>query len=291
MPFSFKKFLVSVLLAGSVLSSNSCAVKDALYTPSEADRQFIKITKEELRYEVIVKQSGKTLWIYVPGARDIFKIKPSGKPSAPAARPFSVEYADGRFEDRQFILEYDIIPATKPPKPNTVATGYSTEFTEEYGKITGAIGRVYLNTQEPPEFIVTVFADTKNGIEVVNTIYTLDLRQYYSSSVPYEEYLLRVLSETNGNPEIINDTTGQHLPYLEVALSDFLARQITNRVAFKFQQSDFPPKNSIPQELLAIVQSTVHAYDFSDFDALKLHDVRSQAQETFNREQVLTAVK
>ncbi len=262
------------------------------YTPSEADQQFIKIAKEEFQYDVAVKQFGNTLWIYVPGTHDIFKIKPSGKPSAPAAvRPFSVQYLDGRFEGRQMILEYDIIPATKPSKANTLATGYSPEFTEKYGKITNAISRAYLNMEALPEFIVTVFADTKNGIEVINTVFTQDLKQYYLSAIPYEEYLLRVLTETNGSPEIINDTAGEHLPYSEMTLSSFLARQVTNRVTFKFQQSDFPPQKSIFEELLTIVQNTFRAYDFSDFDTVVLEDVRSHAQETFNYEQVLTVVK
>lgn len=258
-----------------------------LYTPSEADQQFLKIVKEEFKYDATVKQVGKTLWIYMPGARDIFKIKPAAQQNEAKGRPFSVQYADGRFEGRQMILEYDIIPATKPSKPNTLSTGYSTEFTEEYGKITNAISRAYLNMENLPEFIVVIFADTKNGIEVVNTIYTQDLRQYYLSAIPYEEYLLRVLTESNGNPDIVNDATGQHLAYSEVALKDFLARQIVNRINFKFQQSDFPPQNTISQELLAIVQNAFRAYDFTDFDALTLQDVRSQTQETFSREQVL----
>ena len=116
---------------------------------SEADQKFVDILQNEFHYKPIVKSVGKTVWIYVPNDKEIFNYrasKNSEKNVNKSSKKFSVEYLDGKFEDNNFIINYDIIPAVGTPKDAGFSNGYTDNFNEEYRNVLGAITRVYLNT-------------------------------------------------------------------------------------------------------------------------------------------------
>lgn len=263
-----------------------CALQDTSYTPSDAEQKLITTLQDEFHYRPVVKSVGKTLWIYLAGRRDIFRFKASNDVSQAPARKFTVVYLNGNFENKTFVLEYDIAPATKSERSNGLSTAYTEEFNQEYRNLLGAIAQVYLNTQQPPDFIVIVFADIKNGIEVINTLCLEDFKKYQASALPYEEYSLRVLSESKGNPKIINDDMGGHIAYGDVPWSDFLLRQIVKRILFKYQQSDFEPGEDTERELLTIARETLRLYNFEDFTAIKLHDLKEDVNRTIGREEL-----
>ena len=275
------------VLALSVFLLNSCSFKDVSYTPSEADEHFLKIAKDELHENPVIKAAGKTLWIYLPSEREIYTLKPSAKPHDTQPPPaFSVQYLDGKFENHIFRVEYDIIKPIKSSKSGSLATGYSEAFGREYSNITSAIIQSYLNANPLPDFIAIVFADIKRGIEIVNTICVEDLKNYQIGSLPYEEYVLRVLNESNGNPDIINDTQGKHLNVAEISWEEFLSKQITNRIAFKFQQSSQPPSGNIEKEILGVIQQSFQNYRFTGYDGVQLKDIRSGVQKDFSPQTV-----
>lgn len=213
----------------------------------------------------------------MPGERDIFKYKAGESAEQIPQKKFSVEYLDGKFEDNYFVIGYDIIPAFKASKDNGLSSSYTDAFNEEYRNVFGAVARSYTDAQTPPDFIGVIFADIKNGIAMINIFNTDDFKQYQSSAMPYEEYLLRALSETKGDTSMIGDWEGKHFDFKEISWPDFLTSQIINRINFKYQKSDFAPEEDTVKEIAKIVFTTVSYYHFTDFIGVKINDLRNSS--------------
>jgi hypothetical protein len=270
--FSVFAFL---LLAG-------CALKETPYSPSQAEKQFIKIAKEEHHLNAVLKSTGKTLWIYFPLEHDLFLIKAGQEEPKNIQKKMSLEYLDGAFKDNVFSFQYDIVPVSKSTKNNGMNTGYTEDFSKAHQGAINAVTRAFLETKEAPEFIVLVFADIKNGLEVNIILYLQDLVKYQTGALPYEEYQNRVLTETRGSQEIIGDNTGAHINYQEIAFPGFIVKQIINKVTFKYQRSDFAPDEDTEREILKIIQSTFTSYQMTDFKEVQLEDLRSDTHRVYS---------
>lgn len=257
-------------------------------TPVEADKKLIKTLTDEFHYKVVLKNFGKTLWIYLPKDRDIFLLKGSRQEeSRPKPKRFSVQFLEGNFADKTFHFEYDIISNIKSPKNNGVSSDYSEEFNQTYRNLLGAVGEVYLNTAQPPEFIIVVIADIRHGVEIQNTFYLEDFKKYQAYAIPYEEYILRVLTQTRGSPMFIGDADGNHISG-EITLDQFLTDQMVHRINFKYQNSDFEPGDDAEGEILKVISQVVGAYQFTDFAAVELSNLRHSKTYHFNQQQLKT---
>ncbi len=251
---------------------------------SEINREFADLLKSEYGFgDIVLRQAGETVWLYVPGERGLFTFRAS-RPTGPARRDFSVEYIDGEFRDRVLVIEYDIIPATRTEGSQGLSTAYSEAFSKEYRAVFSALGRAYLENEDKPRFFVHVAADIVKGAEVVNTFYLKDIIRYQTGALPHEEYQKRVLSKTRGDLNIVGDADGRHVAFRDIALGDFLAEQIVNRVKFKYQRSDFPPSAGPASEVLAVVARTFDYYDFADFSEVVLVDLRNDETLRVNRD-------
>ncbi|MDE2028533.1 MAG: hypothetical protein KGJ11_08330, partial [Candidatus Omnitrophica bacterium] len=62
---------------------------------------------------------------------------------------------------------------------------------------------------------------------------------------------------------------------------DFLAKQIVNRIRFKFTQSDFPPQQGYERAILSIIANTLHYYHFKDFKEVRTDDIRTKKKMIF----------
>ena len=255
--------------------------------PSEADQKFLKIMKKESpTIAPILKTIGQTLWIYIPRKRGLLMYKAkehAGTEETKKQRNLSLEYVDGRADDKNFFVEYDIFPRKKTSKDNGLTSGSTKGFIEDYQRVFSVISRVYFNAQTPPRFIVVVFADIISGIEIIDTSYLEDYKRYQTSALPYEEYMLREQSETKGNPTIVNDAAGDHINYHDLSWGDFLIKQIVKRIEFKYQQSDFEPTEDTQGEILKIVKQTFDAYHFEDFNTVELRDLHDGMTRSFGQ--------
>ncbi len=283
------KFLKRCAAACLVLfCAASCSTKETPYSPSQADQEFLKTLREESKAEAIVNRIGQTLWIYIPQKQNILAFKAvekNSEDSAPKQRKFSIQYLKSAFQDKTLTIEYDIILSIKSlPDDKNLKTDYTEEFSPLYRGAYAAILRSYSSSQNPPLFIVLIFADIQNGIFVQNTFYLDDFKQYQESILPYEEYVQRVLSETKGDTKLIGDETGASLVPQEVLWGDFLAKQITNRIEYKYYRSDFEPGDDAQTEILNIARETLDAYSFKDFSAVELRDVRSGVTRSFGQD-------
>jgi len=192
----------------------------------------------------------------------------------------------------KFVVKYDISETRKYPKE----LGYNSIYTDAFSKaqriIVSAIFRSYadldmvpgdvtyadkekdrkhkalvdahFNRPRPPEFFVMVIADIERGIAAESIIYFEDLKQAMSvpPAIPQEEYSKRYLSRVYGLAKMIGDETGHTLDIRKMTMPEFLAKQIENRVKFKYTRSIFKPGEDAEAEIDAIVNRTLRYYGF-----------------------------
>jgi len=277
-----KKNLAIFFIVLCVLSL-SCTMKKP-WKGHDIDEAFLRILHQQGHTKAITQRVGKTLWIYLPEKRELLRYAAAEPTDNPPKRQMTVQYVDAKFEGETFFIEYDLVLATKPQKNLGLSSAYSEKFNQEYRDVTTAILQTYLDSEDPPVFIALVFADIKTGIEMISIFNAQDFLHYQTSGVPQEEFNLRIISETKGDKKIIDDWAGRHLQGYDIPWPDFLSRQIVNRINFKYQRSDFPPGVETEKEILSLVAATVKAYDFKNFQAVKLLDLRSGVSNTFGKE-------
>jgi hypothetical protein len=266
------------------LAITGCSPVASSFSPSKADATFVKIVQDETKDAVKIFWAQKTLWVYLPAAdREIYTIASNPQSTTQPERKFSLQYVDGQYTEDTFTLEYDVITPTKTTAGAGLSTQYTESFNTQYRNVLTAVTRAYFSSQEPPEFIVIVFADIAKGVEIQNTINAADLKKYFASTLAPEEYSVRVLSETKGSTDIIGDTQGRHLDIQPVAWPDFIIRQTAQRLRYKFQNSQFPPDDTPQAEVLKALATTTLIYDFKDFSSVVLKDLRTQTAKRFSR--------
>lgn len=285
-------FHLSCLLILIFLSACSNTKSDPETTLPEAHQKFLRLCREEYKLDVVIKPLAHTVWIYVPLKENLMVISaaktPPLKSNQPATKP-AVRFIDASFKDGTFLVEYDI--AAQKAYPNT--PGYKFEYTQSYQKVNQriltAVARSFFDAKKDGEsasspalnFFVITIADITGGIEITNTFYLDDLKRYMAmESIPQEEYMQRNLFEVKGNAASIGDIDGRHLDYREITMPEFLAKQMVQRVNFKYQQSSFPPSGDTRTEILQIAAHTLRYYDFTDFASLRLRDLSADSTET-----------
>lgn len=277
-------FLLAALWLAVSLAG--CESSPKSYTKNEADESFLRIMKNEFSYNVKTFWAKDTLWIYLPiEDAALYKIA-AGQKTPPTEKKFSLEFFDGTFKENSFVFEYDIINATKVGGGAGLSTRPTDEFNTYYRNIITGISRSYFSADKPPEFIVLVLADIKNGMEAEQTIYLLDLKKYFSYALPPDEYSMRALTETRGDAKITGDTEGRHLHPTAVTWSDFLTRQVTQRVRSKFQNSELPENETAKGIILKMTAMTMMTYDYENYGGVILNDLRAKQTETFTRAQI-----
>ncbi len=315
---TFKHYFFLLLLA---CITCGCFKTPVLETTSlsSAHQKFLKICSDEYKYTVKVIPVGETVWIYVPSEDSIFDIKATPKKHLPPAAPkesWSIQFLESAYKDKTLSVHYDM----NLTKKYDINPGYQNKWSEEQNKkqqnIMSAISRTYFDvgnvpgditfegsikdqthhdlvkayvkTDKPPEFVVIIYADIKRGIAIKTISYFNDMKQALSSlqTLPYEEYVKRYVSEIYGDEDLIGDKTGSRLKTEEIHLGDFLAKQIENRIKFQFTQSGFPPTGEVQDEIWNIIAQTCRLYNFKDFEKIKLTDLQTEKESTFDKSQL-----
>ncbi len=284
-----KPFMKFFLLIAAVLLNGCAEKKPEFITPSEATNKLIQICKEDYDINIVTHQMGKTLWIYLPFKNHLVDYKASSPNPFTAKKTDEnkplLEYVEGKFENNNFNIEYSIDNKNNYPVKDR---GYSSSYTEEFQTaqraVYTALVRAYgdsadTSTEKLPQFIVTTITDLEKGLELESILYYEDLKRVSSNppDLTQEEFLKRYVSDLRGNENGIGDETGEHINYRDIQLPDFLAKQIENRITFKFQNSDFPPSENTKDEIIQIVQDTLKAYQFTDYQAIQLKDLKDNS--------------
>lgn len=261
---------------------------------TEAQQRLEDKCREEFNLYILSRQVGKTLYIYLPTDKPIFDYeaqKEKGQPLETTKKKtsFNINFLETHFKERNFLIEYDI---TDQKKTSQRDYGYSSSYSESYIKqqndLFVALSTIYVDTkpadnETPIDFIVIIIRDIKKGIEASSTIYFNDFKRYMAGDLPWEEFMKRFLPDTKGSQKFIGDETGKHVEYIDIQLSDFLAKQMLNRIQFRFQRSDFTPDIKFEDELLSEVANTLNYYKFDAFDYVKLDNLRDNKKYMFDK--------
>lgn len=261
-------------------------------SPSEAHQKLVNTLKEEYALDVTTKEFEDTLWMYFPLEENFLNMRVKDKGAAPsssvASTPVAIHFLEGDFSDRQFTIRYDISPSKVYAKD----PGYTLEFTEDYQakqrNILTAISRAYADAEDGPTFFVLVAADIVRGLETRVFLHIDDLKRAYTDQTFHEEYAKRVISDQPfGDPAAIGDKTGKHVHFYNITLPEFLAKQMTFRINFKYTRSAFPPTGTPEKEILKIAAETVGAYNFTDFDGVQLRNLSDQMTHKVAQEELV----
>ena len=227
--------------------------------------------------DVNTKFLGKTLWIYLPYQKNIFKFVANR--FAQISKCMTV-YLKGDFSEQKFYFEYQAMSLLKSEKDKGYTYALADEINEDFQYLLNVINRVYFNAKEQPEFYVIVMADISNGVEFIYTIYNDDLKKAYNNAIASEEYNKRILRDIRGNLRIINDMIGRHLTYQEINFSQFLTEQIAQRIRYEFAGADFQVCKMPEEEILKIFSYVLRTYEFQDFQKITLKNLSTGAQIT-----------
>jgi hypothetical protein len=270
----------------------ACAEGSLPIPLSKANKTFLAYC-QEYKYDCTLRQTGNTLWIYLPVEFNIVGIKAtmegpsSSKKSIPS---FTVKYLEAEFRDRVFAIEYDIEKTYAYDKQYGYQSIYTDKFQEVQNAVLSIIKQTYFDVpkQEAPEFIYLVIADIISGIKAENLLYFDDYKRAMSlpSSFTQEEYAMRYISQFVGDQSIIGDKKGKHLDYAPITFPVFLAKQMVNRINFKYQRSSFPPSEDTNNEVLQLVKETLNAYAFKSYELVVLKDLRKGEDYSFSRSQL-----
>lgn len=255
--------------------------KEPLLSKDEAEIKFIRLCKDEYDLDAHTKLIGNTFWIYIPYQQDLLKFKANR--FASAASNFTVDYLNGEYEQEIFRFEYQIKPLLKSEENKGYTYSLTDELSEQLRNLLNLIYRVYFNSQEQPEFYRLVMADIVNGVEIVYTIYGLDLKKAYNNAIASEEYYKRILQDIKGGMSIINDRTGRHLNYQETNFGEFLTRQIVQRIRIKFLAGGFKTEDTTEQEILKIISYCLKVYEFKNYWEVILKNLSTGKQTTKSR--------
>jgi hypothetical protein len=222
---------------------------------------------------------GKTVWVYMPFEGPLTDVKASRKsPTLASVTPekkWEVHHINVSTENRSVTVNYDI--RTKPAYAKDA--GYTSTYTETfntmYQKALNALRHGYFDAETPPDFAVLIFADITRGIKLSYTVNLNDYKFYSVGQLPQEEFTKRMITEFSGDEALINDTTGASLRAVDIVWLDFLARQIENRVNFRFGRSSFPPSDDTDSEILHQIYQAFNAYQFSDCDSIILNNLET----------------
>ncbi|MFH1190948.1 MAG: hypothetical protein V1670_01970 [Candidatus Omnitrophota bacterium] len=273
-----------------ILFFSACSSSISPSFSKENITQAVKdICKKEYDLSIFTKLSGKTLWVYMPLENII--IKPD-RPEKYIER-FLLEDTRNTLEENILKVNYLIRPTTENEKQQEMVLDKSVN--EKIFNVLQVIRRVLFSLsnskQDAPHFFCIVTADIKNGFEIKQIFYFLDLKKLSYSFISQTEYQHRIIQDTIISAEIIGDETGNHLNYQDITFEEFLASQIQSRIKLKFQKPEVEVNADIDKEVLKIVTYTLNTYKFKDFTLVELANLASGKKIILNQTAILTNPK
>lgn len=280
-------FLVSCVLC--LVSLIGCCKPPAPITElSEAHKKFLQTCEEELSINVKTTLFPNTMYIYIPVDFDLLNTKASMpnpfKISTPSKKR-QLNFVDTNIIDEKIQIEYDITPLTNYPKDLGYQSSYNERFSSIHNNVLQILNQSYGNLeddQKPMDFIALFIVDIRNGIAIANTFYLKDLQMVMAQALPQDEYVKRYISDITGSQQFVDNPTGRGLKFHDITWPEFIAKQITYRINFKYTRSSFPPEKNDSEEILSIIRDAVLAYDFKEFDSIKLKNLADNDIQAFD---------
>jgi len=244
------------------------------------------ICKKEYKVTVKAKLAGETLWIYLP-VEDMFT--KADKPEKYSEK-FSVDYSQGEFKEGVLKMEYLI--RSIPEKEKSQDYKYDKAVLEKVNNVWKVLRRVIFSTDHrkmgSPRFFCMITADIKNGFQIQELFYSLDLKKVSYEFISWTEYQHRSIQETMVSPYIVGDKEGLHINYKDITMKEFLSKQIAHRIKLKFQKPEVEKNADIDKEIYKIIVHTLNIYNFKDFSAVELNNLLTRDKAVLSKADVLT---
>jgi len=289
-------------------------------TLAEANAKFLEICREEYSITPKVVALDNTVYVYLPVEHPIVSLKASGVPKTnrqASEKERALLFSDGNFANNSFHVSFDVGPQKAYPQDPGYDYNPDERVTRTQHFLLHSLSRVYNELDQDsapgdreyldpnkesthegvvrfkpvkhaPDFVSIIITDIVNGLELVNTFHYKDYQHYSFGHLPVEEFYKRNLQKIVGNINAIGDYEGEHIDYKEITWPEFLAKQIKNRIDFKYNQSAFPPSDDDEKEILKIVNETLSAYNFNALDEVRLENLDGNFVSVFGKEDLDT---
>jgi len=245
------------------------------------------ISQKEYKLELLTKLVGRTLWVYMP-LEDIVTKPP--KPEKYLER-FLLEDKKNSFSGNTLTVNYLIKPTPEKEKLQEIVIDKSVN--EKIFNTLQVIRRVLFSVDESkkdtPIFFCIITADIKNGFDIKQTFYLMDLKKLSYSFISQTEYQHRIVQDMAVSARIIGDKTGEHLDYHDITLEEFIADQIQSRIKLKFQKPEVEKNADIDKEVLKIIAYTLKTYEFKDFSLVEAMNHDTGAKTVLNQKAAMAA--
>ncbi len=268
-------YLFSLIIFGCTSSTEPTFIKENI-----AD-SIRDICESEYNLQVRTKLVGETIWVYLP-VEDI--LQSSAKPQKYSEK-FEIGSLENKFGGNSLQLEYAV--KTIPETEKTQQAEYNKAISVKLNNVWKVVRRVIFSMDRSkadiPKFYCVVTADIKNGFEIVDTVYYVDIKKVTYQFISWDEYQHRAIQEIEQSPEILADTAGLHVKYKNITWEDFLSSQIKHRIRLKFQKPEVGHDADIDKEILKIVAYTLKTYDYKDFRTVELQNLLTNNKITLNQ--------
>lgn len=261
---------------------------------SEAHEKFEQICEEDYNLKPVIQHFPNTMYVYVPIHFDLLKtnatkVDPFENPQSDIKR--QINFIETTFSNEQFSIQYDISNINIYPKILGYGSAYTDRFSALHNNLLSSLSRAYGDLDDdqiPMNFIIIMIIDVRNGIGIKSTFYFKDLQMVMTQALPQGEYAKRYMTEMVGDENFVDNALAKNLDFHDITWPEFIAKQITYRINFKYGRSSFPPSESDTKEILSIVYDATRAYDFEDFEKVKLKNLADENVLLFDKEQLET---
>lgn len=196
---------------------------------------------------------------------------------------------------------------------------FDEDVADKLRNILTTVGRVLISSDNTPEFFGLVASDINLGFDYTIIGNVLDIKKSYAGFIPWTEANRRYVIKFNIEPAAIGDSTAKHVKFYNIALPNFLAEQITQRIGSQFQEENLKnyfkvekvsgnfengaflfeylitqlkkpkPDIDIKKEVLKTITYCVKTYDFKDFSGVAIVDLLNQNKTDLNQKAILSA--
>ncbi len=284
-----KLYLKSPVKCGLLLNAfllllchiSGCSYSTApTYLKEDIPQAIQDISKKEYAIDLRVKLVNQTIWIYLP-VENIFE--KADKPEKYFEK-FVIDHNGSEFKEGMLKIDYSISAIADSEKNQEFK--YNKAVSEKMNNVLNVTRRVLfsmdrLKSQEP-EFICFIVADIKDGVELRELFYYLDLKKVSYNYISLDEYQHRTIQDINFLPEIIGDTAGAYVNYTDITLEDFISRQIQHRIKLKFQKPEVDKNADIDKEIIKITAFTLKTYGIKNFNEVKLNNLATNKTVSLN---------
>jgi hypothetical protein len=286
---SAKRGLLLNLVILTLILSGCSSSTAPTYLKENIPQAIQDICKKEYKIDVRSRLAGNTLWVYFP-VEDIFK--PLGKADKPEKyiERFAIGQNKAVFENGILRLKYSIKAVPEQEKYQQEYQ-YNKSVLEKINDVILVVRRVLFSTERAKtadlKFLFIVTADIKNGFQIRQLSYYVDLKKVSYGLIGLGEYQHRAIQDIDIEPRSIGDKEGLYLDYEDIGWGDFISAQIQHRIKLKFGKPEAQKGTDIDKEVTRIVASTIQIYDFRDFSQAEFNDLATNNTFILNRQAIL----